>query len=409
MKTEVLIIGGGIAGLSLATLLGKAGLSAIVVEQRNFPIPNKIELYGRTAALMGGSINILKALGVWDDIKSRTAPLKTMRIIDDSNPNIDPVQIDFPATEIGKDSYGQNIPNNMLHQILAETVEKLPTVTLLQLKTLEKFTHDTHGVTALLDDGMEITANLIVGADGRNSKVREQAGIGAKEKIYDQKAITVVVEHSKSHNFISTEHHRPGGPFTTVPMPDQDGKHHSAIVWVEKADDADEYIKMDKSSMENAIKIRSRGALGNIKLIGSPQCWPLKGIIADKITAARLALIAEAAHVMSPIGAQGLNLSLRDVASLAEVLIDAARLGEDIGGEMVTARYAKRHHIDMTSRFLGVDSYNRIVSNNIGFLRGIRRAGLKTLQTIPAFKHFAMHQGLSPAMDEGRLMRGEKL
>lgn len=409
MKTEVLIIGGGIGGLALANLLGKSGLSTTIVEKRNFSIPDKKEFYGRTAALMGGSINILKALDIWPEIEQRTAPLKAMRIIDDSNPNIEPVEINFPANEISKDCFGHNIPNMMLHKILADKAIENDNIQIIAPAGLEDFNCTPSGVIATLDNGDNIKAQLIIGADGRQSKARELAKIGTTEENYNQSAITCLIEHSKPHNFISTEHHRSGGPFTTVPMPDQENKHFSSIVWVEKTQDADAFIKMDKASLEKAIEKRSRGALGEIKLASTPECWPLKGIIADKITAPRLTLIAEAAHAMSPIGAQGLNLSLRDVATLAEILTDAARLGEDIGSDVTLEKYTKRRHIDITTRFKGVDGYNRIVSNNIGLLRGVRRAGLKTLKNIPAFKQLAMQHGLSPAMDEGRLMRGEAL
>jgi len=332
-----------------------------------------------------------------------------MRIIDDSNPKITPVEIDFPASEINKDYFGHNIPNMMLHKTLGDQAMHCQNITVISPATLNKFDVNDSNVTATLDNGHKITADLIIGADGRESKVRELANIASSEEIYDQSAITCLIKHSKPHKNISTEHHRTGGPFTTVPMPDQNGEHFSSVVWVEKQEDADNYIKMNKQALENAIEKRSRSALGEIQLASTPECWPLKGIIAEKIISNRIALIAEAAHVMSPIGAQGLNLSLRDVATLSEIIIDAARLGEDIGSNVTLAKYAKRRNIDITTRFKGVDGYNRIVSNNIGLLRGLRRVGLKSLKNIPAFKQLAMQQGLSPAMDEGRLMRGESL
>ena len=409
MKTEVLIIGGGIAGLALANLLGKSGLNIGLVEQRNFPVPENSKYYGRTAALMGTSVNILKALDVWDDLQGRTAPLKTMRIIDDGNPNISPVQIDFPANDIGLNSFGHNIPNNMLHAALAESVMEIPNISLITPTKLENYEQQGPYILAKLEDGRQIKTNLIVGADGRNSKVREIANIKTRDNEYNQSAITCLIEHTKPHHSTSTEHHRPGGPFTTVPMLDQDGKHVSSIVWVEDTKDADKFITLDKPYFEQALQKRTRNALGEVKLASNPECWPLKGLIAEKIIAKRTALIAEAAHVMSPIGAQGLNLSLRDVATLAETLIDTARMGEDIGGDLTLSHYSKRRHIDMQTRFIGVDNYNRIVSNNLGFLRGLRRNGLKTLKTIPAFKNIAMQQVLTTTMDEGRLMRGESL
>lgn len=407
MKTEVLIVGGGIAGLALGCFLAEAGIKIAIIEPRNLPLEEKTEHFGRTAALMGASVNILKSLGLWNELSTRTAPLNKMRIIDDSNTAIEPVTIDFPATEIGQDNFGHNIPNFMLHVALAQKISALKNVELLIPNKLENYHIADNKVIATLDDGKEVKAKLIVGADGRYSHVRKSADIDYQENNYGQSAITCLFEHSLPHQYISTEHHRSGGPFTTVPMPDKEGKHYSSLVWVEKTEDAQNYIALEKSLFERAIKERSLNSLGEITLASSPECWPLKGIIAKSFTAPRMMLIAEAAHAMSPIGAQGLNLSLRDVATAAETIIDAARLGQDVGKETVLHQYTKRRQIDIKTRFTGVDSYNRIVSNNISLLRGIRRAGLKTMQSMPALKSFMMEQSLSPTLDEGRIARGE--
>ncbi|HPD82353.1 MAG TPA: FAD-dependent monooxygenase [Alphaproteobacteria bacterium] len=409
MKTEVLIIGGGIAGLTLGCFLGQTGLSVGIVEPRNLPLEEKTEYFGRTAALMGASVNILKSLGLWEDLAARTASLNTMRIIDDSNPAIEPVQIDFPAREISRQNFGHNIPNFMLHVALAQKISTMKNVSFYIPDSLENYRVENNKVIATLDNGKEIEAKIIIGADGKSSKTRKLAGIDFKENKYGQSAITCLIEHSLPHHNISTEHHRSGGPFTTVPMPGKEGRHYSSIVWIEKTEDSEKFITLEKPLFEQALQKRTRDALGIIKLASTPESWPLSAVMANTITAPRVALIAEAAHAMSPIGAQGLNLSLRDVATLAETIIDAARLGEDIGGELVLARYAKRRRLDMNTRFNGVDGYNRIVSNNISLLRGVRRAGLKTLSALPAFKHFVMEHGLSPNLDEGRLARGEKL
>jgi 2-octaprenyl-6-methoxyphenol hydroxylase len=191
-------------------------------------------------------------------------------------------------------------------------------------------------------------------------------------------------------------------------MQDRDGKHVSSIVWVEKTKDSENFMRLDKKAFEKSLQTRTKGALGEVKLASNPESWPLKAVIADDIVAPRIALIAEAAHAMSPIGAQGLNLSLRDVDTLTEILVNSARLGEDLGSDLVLSRYSKQRYFDIHSRFNGVDGYNRIVSNNIGFLRGLRRAGLKTLNNIPAFKHFAMQHILNPDTDNNYLVSAEK-
>ncbi len=404
MKTKALIIGGGAPGLSLGILLAEAGLDTALVELRDLP-KGKLPAPGtRTAALMDSSINIVKACGVWDDIKDLISPLKTLSIIDDSSSNIDPLRIDFQAKEAGLDAFGYNVPNNILHSALSNKASKTKNLQLFAPARVTDIQTDPH-VIVTLEDGQAIEADILIGADGRGSIVRKQAGIETTIEDYGQSAITCLLSHTKEHHDNSVEHHRPGGPFTFVPMK---GKQ-SALVWVEKTEDAKKYLSLKKAELVQTIQDKSNGLLGKITLASDPESWPLKLLYAKHLTAQRTALVAEAAHVMSPIGAQGLNLSLRDVAALAEELIDAARLGQDIGSDAVLRKYEKRRRIDLTSRIYGVDTFNKVVSNNLVFLRGFRRAGLRTLDAIPPLKKLAMHQGLVPALDDARLLRGETL
>lgn len=395
MKTEVLIIGGGVAGLAMALNLAKQQVSTVVVE--GFDLHNTAPPlhFGRTAALMGSSIDLLKDLELWDKIKDITAPLKQMRIIDDGNPKINPVIVDFKSEEIGAEMFGHNVPNMMLQTMLLEAVKLCPAIKMICPDKLHSFDITPSNIIATLDSGKKITASLLVGADGKKSKTRALANIKFKENKYDQSAITCLFYHSKPHDNISTEHHRAGGPFTTVPMPDQGEQHCSSLVWVEKTEDANKYIALDKQAFEHAIQKRSRDALGEITLASNPESWPLTGVLAERFTAPRMALIAEAAHAMSPIGAQGLNLSLRDVSSLSDIILNALRLGEDIGSFSVLERYEESRRLDINSRFEGVDKYNRIVSNNIDIVRLFRRTGLKSLKVLPALKQLAMKQGLA--------------
>lgn len=395
MKTEVLIIGGGVAGLAMALTLGQRGVPVLIIEV--FDLNKKPETlhFGRTAALMGNSVTLLQDLNLWDEIEAITAPLKQMRIIDDGNPKIDPVIVDFKAEEIGQEYFGHNVPNMMLQTMLLDAVQNCAAIEIICPDKLEKYEVTPSNIIATLESGKTITANIMIGADGKKSKTRDLANIKAKENKYGQSAITCLFYHSKSHANISTEHHRAGGPFTTVPMPDQGGQHCSSLVWVETTKDADNYIALDKSSFEHAIQKRSRNALGEITLASNPESWPLTAVLSEHFTAPRIALIAEAAHAMSPIGAQGLNLSLRDVSSLSDIILNALRLGEDIGSVSVLKRYEDSRRLDINSRFEGVDKYNRLVSNNIKVLRLFRRAGLKSLSTLPALKQVAMKQGLA--------------
>lgn len=405
LKADIIVTGAGPAGLTLSILLGRTGFKVILIDAEP---PKPIDTNhpsGRTAALLNSSINVLKAAGLWDALKDIATPLKIMKIIDDSTGASDRPAVEFVAADIGQDCFGYNIPNAPLRVALADRMASVKNITHLAPAKLKTYKTDGGKIIAVTEDGQKISASLIIGTDGRNSIVRKVAGIEAKTHDYDQTAMTCLIEHTKSHKHTSTEFHRSGGPFTFVPM----GGNQSSIVWVEKTSDAKKYLAMKKPEYERAIQDRTCGYLGTVSLKSSPESWPLMMLSSERLAGDRAVIAAEAAHVMSPIGAQGLNLSLRDIATLAEVLTDAARLGEDIGSKLVLDRYERRRHLDIKSHVIGIDGYNRLVANDFSFLKDMRRLGLKGLDKIPGLKSIAMHQGLIPSMDEGRLVNGAPL
>lgn len=405
METKALIIGGGIAGLTLAGLLGKIGLNSVIIDNGSLVTDDAVEKSSRTVALMNTSLHVLDAIGLKQDIRNIGTQLKQMRLKDDGNPALPIKQVDFPASNIGLSQFGYNVPNLALKQMLQRHVKALKSVTFLPETALDDYHVKDNKVHARLSDGQNVTADIIIGVDGRNSKVRSGAGITVKEHEYGQSAITCVISHSKSHDNTSTEHHRAGGPFTIVPM---EG-NQSAIVWVEKTDEAARLLALPKDLFVKTIQDNSHSIIGEVKLENNPESWPLKTLRATKLTAPRIAIAAEAAHVMSPIGAQGLNLSLRDIATLAECITDTARVGGDIGSQSTLRAYESRRKMDVLTRVEGIDTFNKAVSNNVALIRMLRRAGLTSLDALPPLKQFIMHQGLAPNMDEGRLMRGEAL
>lgn len=402
-QADIIISGAGVAGLTLAVLLGRAGLTVSLIDPADKKVLSNDALSGRTVALMNSSLNILKATGAWPALVNRSNPLKTMTIIDVSRAK--PIEEAFEAHELNEEQYGFNIPNNALRAELFRTASAEKNITLYLGRKLADYSIDGSRAVVTLDNGKTLTSPLLVGADGRNSTVREIAGIKAETKSYKQSAITCVINHSKSHNDTSTEFHRPQGPLALVPLPG----NQSSVVWVNKTERADELVKLSKSNFEEALQREARDILGGITLAIEPQSWPLSSIKAKALTAERVALIAEAAHVMSPITAQGLNLSLRDVAGLAETIIDAARVGQDIGSAVTLKTYEKRRRVDVGTRAFGVDHMMRIVSNDVEAIKGLRHVGLKTLSYAPPLKRFAMRVGLAPAIDEGRLAKGEQL
>lgn len=405
-KTDILIIGGGIAGLTLAALLGKAGIRVDLVSNFKPDKKTKAKPTGRTVALMQSSLNVIKATGAWDQIEPNANPMQMMRIIDSSAAaQRDPVNVEFEAQDIGFDEFGYNIPNTALLMALYETVTKIKTVTMHAPKSLESYEANGSGAVAALDDSTQIAARLIVGADGAQSTVRKIAGIECWQKDYDQTAITCLINHSQSHNNTSTEFHRPAGPLAFVPLPG----NQSSVVWVESTARADEIMRLKKQDFESTLQNISQGILGGMTLEAGPESWPLRSLKAKALTAPRMALVAEAAHVLSPITAQGLNLSLRDVAALAETIIDNMRLGLDPGTQTALKAYAKRRRIDIDTRVYGVNTLNQMVSHDAEIVSHLRRAGLKAVDKVPVLKETAMKHGLAPGMDGGRLVRGEAL
>lgn len=392
---DVLICGAGIPGLALALLLARAEIGAIVID----PAPEHVLLNAapdtRTVALMRGSAEILKNTGGWEACAAEGGKLETLQIIDDSSPGRDTVEVSFHAHEIRQDLFGINMPNNPLRAALTRRVLKMKNIRLLTETKLLSYETDDFGITAQTSGGA-IRAKLIVGADGRNSTVRQCAEIESWERDYGQNAITCFIEHTRPHNNTSTEFHRPGGPFALVPLPG----NVSSVVWTEKRDEADALIKLRKNDFECALQKHTSDLLGTVTLIKGPQSFPLVALKAKRLTAPRMALAAEAAHVLHPLGAQGLNLSLRDIETLADVITEAAELGLDYGSRAILERYESRRRADVGSRLAAIDTLTRMVSNKAGPLKALRRTGLKTVGSISFLKDFVMQQGMAPPLQQ---------
>lgn len=408
VNTDILVSGGGTPGLLLALLASQLGLTISVTEPYPPLNAKKTKPGNRTSALMQGSINVIKAAGVdWDkEVTPFTAPLQTLRIIDETGRRKNDIKSDFEAHEIGMDSFAENVPNNVLQALLWEKCKKVKNIQLIKSVSLEDFESSTQVVSAKLSNGKKITAKLLIGADGRQSKVRDIADIKTQSSDYKQSAITLLIEHSHPHNNISTEFHRPTGPFTLVPLPNK----QSSVVWVTDADEATQIMELRKEHFEERLQLLTQNILGKVTPITSPSCFPLIGIKAKRLQSKRVALIAEAAHVLHPMGAQGLNLSIRDVATLAELLADNMRLGLDIGSQVLLEKYEKQRSSDIESRAKGTFGLAKFLNHEIPPLHAIRRLGLQTVSKLPFIKHAIMKQGLAPDLNIGsRLLHGDAL
>ena len=388
MKTrDVIISGGGIPGLILGCLLGQAGFDVAVIEPTALPNPDKIKPSARTAALMNDSLAILEQAGVWQDIESTATDLRTMSIIDHG------VRADFKAEEIGQVRFGCNIVNAPMQAYAARKFREYGD---LHQTSLQTYSIENDRVVATLEDGSVLSAALLIGADGRNSRVRQIAGISVREHDYGQMAITALFGHTLPHHFISTEFHRPGGPFTLVPMPE----NTSSLVWLEPTARAEELLKLGKKDFEQQLQDMSEGILGEISLLSSPAAWPLRMMKAHEVVGNRIVLIAEAAHVLSPIGAQGLNLSLRDVKALADIITSARESGLDCGSAAVLDKYSRARAADTSFRVSGTHALNQRVASDNPVIASLRRAGLRAVSSFSPLRRLAMQKGLTGGDDD---------
>lgn len=399
IETEVLIAGGGVAGLTAAAAFAARGFDIVCVDAA-VPVTQAAHEGSdlRSTAFLQPAIDLLADTGLWPRLAPYSAPLSVMRLADaGGHENAIRETADFEARELGADVFGRNLPNWLLRREMVAHLETLPRARLVAPARIMRITSRTVGVIAALSTGESVRTQLLIGADGRESFVRETAGIAAHRWGYGQKALVFAVTHSRPHDGVSTEIHRSGGPFTLVPLRDQDGIHASAVVWMDRGPRAQELAKMERPDFERALNARSCDVLGPLTLASPRRIWPIVTQVASRLDGARTALIAEAAHVIPPIGAQGLNMSLRDIATLVELCAEARDAGADIGDAALLARYNRARHPDILARVAGVDLLNRAAMTDVQALRDLRRAGLRGLHQIGPVRRTAMRLGLGAA------------
>lgn len=395
---EVAVVGGGPAGLTAAIALARAGIETVLVSKRPAQEDH------RTTALLLGSVTALDALGVWTRCRAHAAPLRAMRIVDDTGRLLRAPEITFEAAEIGLDAFGQNMENLHLLAALDACTAELDAVTRIDDEA-SAVDISENAVTVRLKGGDEISARLLVGADGRRSVCRAAAGIEIDGRTYPQTALTFNLRHTRPHENISTEFHTPTGPFTLVPL----SGLRSSLVYVTDPATARSIAPMDDDALADELECRAHSILGKFTIERGRGAFPLVIETARSFARNRVALVGESAHVLPPIGAQGLNLGLRDAATIAEIVIDARRDGMDLGAASLLARYDALRRSDVASRALAVDLLNRTLLSDFLPVQGARQLSFFLLQQIGPLRRAVMREGIAPAGSQPRLMRGETL
>ncbi|OYX23483.1 MAG: 2-octaprenyl-6-methoxyphenyl hydroxylase [Rhodobacterales bacterium 32-66-7] len=405
--SDILIVGGGLNGPALALALAQGGFRVTVVDAR--PAPDRAEagFDGRSYALAVASVRLLQAIGVWQAVARDAQPIHQIKASDGrAGEGAAPFFLHFDHTEIEDGPMGHMLEDRRLYRAFLDAMGAAPNVTLLSGETVVAQEIGPAAVTVTLRSGRVLTAGLLVGCDGRGSGVATRAGIRRVGWAYGQTALVTAIRHERDHQGIAHQFFMPAGPLAILPLK---GGHHSNIVWSEATATAEAIQALADAEYLAALRPRFGDFLGEITLAGDRYTYPLSLSLAERFVAPRLALVGDAAHGVHPIAGQGLNLGLRDVAALAEVLILARRRGEDVGNAAALQAYQRWRRFDATSLALGMDTVNRIFSTDNPILRLGRDLGMGAITALPALRRGFMRRAAGLTGQMPRLMTGQPL
>ena len=398
---ELVVVGGGLVGLSLGIATAQAGLDTLVVDREDPTVTRDAGFDGRASAIAFGSRQILAGLGLWPKLATDAAPILEIRVAD----NNAPLFLHYDHREVGDHPLGWIVENTQLRRALLAQVAELPHLTHAAPQSVTGVERTAAGALVRLAGGRAIRARLVAAADGKASPLRQAAGIRTIEWTYPQTGIVTTVEHEAPHRGVAIEHFLPAGPFAILPLTG----NRSSLVWTERADLAPRILAMGEADFTEELRRRFGDFLGAVEPVGPRWSYPLLFMHAENYAAERLALVGDAAHVIHPIAGQGLNLGLRDVAALAEVVIDARRLGLDIGDGEALRRYERWRRLDNWMLAAVTDSLNRLFSNAIPPVKLARDMGLAAVNQLPGLKRLFMRHAMGIVGDQPRLARGEPL
>ena len=395
-KTQILIAGAGAAGLTTGIALAQAGFS---VALRGKPDTTR---NGRTVALFEASLRLYRALGVWSELAPLACPMKTIRIVDDTGSFLRTPPLELHADEIGLDAFGANIENAVLVEGLARIARATPGLDMAE-DFLAEYRFEPQSAFATAQSGETLEAQIIVGADGRNSPLRSAAGITTTEWSYPQVAVTALLAHSRPHWNESTEFHTRQGPCTFVPLPpDAVQRNRSSLVWLMRPQEAQRRMALDDTALALEIETQVHRLHGRVTMEGPRASFPIAGLRCASMVALRAALVADAAHYYPPIGAQGLNLGLRDVAQLVESLSRHGR--DDAGSPRALASYKNARRLDVATRSIGVDALNRSLLLHSPLVDAARGLGVLAMTAIGPLRRALLREGVAPPLRLPELM-----
>jgi 2-octaprenyl-6-methoxyphenol hydroxylase len=383
---DVAVVGGGPAGLAAAIALAQASAKVALIARRAPYADN------RTTALLGGSVDFLEGLDVWRRCADKAAALHAMRLVDDTGRLIRAPEVRFSSGEIGLDAFGYNIDNRTLMLVLEERAAGLANLTRFDDEA-DMISPEDAMVAIRTRQGEMLSARLVVGADGRQSLCREAAGIELRRRELDQTALTFNVGHSRPHRNVSTEFHTPQGPCVFVPLPGD----RCSVVWVAAPKEAERLLGLSDDELSEAAEKQSHSILGRTRVEPGRHLFPLAIERPRQFAHKRIALVGEAAHVIPPIGAQGLNMGLRDAADIAGIVGEALASGEDPGSPQMLIRYGSARRADVLSRTFAIDIANRSLLSDFLPMQSLRAAGLHLIGTVGPLRRIAMREGLAPS------------
>ncbi len=404
---DILIAGGGLNGPALALALAQGGLRVTVIDARPAPARAEAGFDGRAYALAIASKRLLQAIGVWTAVAGHSQPILKIKASDGhAGEGAAPFFLAFDSDEIEEGPMGFMLEDRFLYAAFLAAMANEPRITLLSGETVIAQDARPHGVTVTLASGKTLTGRVLVGCDGRGSGVAARAGIRRQGWGYGQTALVTAIRHEKDHDGTAQQFFMPSGPLAILPLP---GGHHSSIVWSETDANAAAIQALDDAGYLAALRPRFGDFLGKIALAGARFTYPLSLSLAETFVSRRVALVGDAAHGVHPIAGQGLNLGLRDVGALAEVLVTAARRGEDIGSDVVLEGYQRWRRFDSTALALGMDTVNKLFSNDNPILRLGRDLGLGLVSAMPGLRRRFIRQAAGLQGDLPRLLAGKPI